>query len=92
MGKIILKESQLIELIEVAMDISRYREPIFVPKGGENNDVEESTQEIIGKLKELISMMKANKRFSSEDKTEIFKNLDSINKTYDKIKYKKRFT
>lgn len=92
MGKVILKESQLIKLIEVAMDISRYRDPIYVPTGGENKDIEETTGEIISRLKELLSFFQSNRNITTQEKLELYKSFDDLNSLYNKIKYKKNFT
>lgn len=39
MSSIILNEGQVVKLIEYAIDIHRYREPIQYSKGNENEDV-----------------------------------------------------
>jgi hypothetical protein len=92
MSSIILNESQVVKLIEVAMDISRYREPIQYSKGNENEDVEGATKDIISILKELLFLIQSNRRLSPQDKSMIYKSYDQLKDTHNKIKYKKNFT
>ena len=87
MRKIIIKESELVKLIEVAMDLDRYTQPSTVPTDNGNLDVDDSIEDIIGKLKELLDMLKSGKKISSVLKSQIYKNLDDINKSYSNIKY-----
>lgn len=92
MSSIIINESELVKLVEVAMDISRYREPIQYSDGTENKNAEEATKDIIQILKELLSIIQSNRRLTPQDKSMIFKSFDMLKNTHDKIKFKKNFT
>jgi tRNA pseudouridine-54 N-methylase len=87
MKKIILKESQLIKLIETAMDLDIYSQPSQIDTNNGNLDAEETVEEIISKLKELLYMLKSGKKINTNSKSEIFKTFDNINKTFSNIKY-----
>lgn len=85
--RILIKESELVKLIETAMDLDRYIQLPNVSSGSINRDSEEATEDIIEKLKELLNMFQSGKKVSTSLKSELYKNLDSFNKTYEKIKY-----
>lgn len=87
MKKIILKESELIKLIETAMDLDIYNQPTTVSANNGNLDTEETIEDIMSKLKELLFMLKSGKKITDQSKGEIFKNFDNINKTFSNIKY-----
>jgi hypothetical protein len=87
MKKIILKESELIKLIETAMDLDIYSQQSVMDTDNGNMDAEDSIEEIISRLKELLYMLKSGKKVSSNLKTKIYRNLDDINNTYSEIKY-----
>jgi len=87
MKKIILKESELIKLIETAMDLDIYSQQSVMDTDNGNMDAEDSIEEIISRLKELLYMLKLGKKVSSNLKTKIYRNLDDINNTYSEIKY-----
>lgn len=87
MKKIILKESELIKLIETAMDLDIYNQPTTVSANNGNLDTEETIEDIMSKLKELLFMLKSGKKITDQSKCEIFKNFDNINKTFSNIKY-----
>jgi hypothetical protein len=87
MKKIILKESELIKLIETAMDLDIYSQQSVIDTDNGNMDAEDSIEEIISRLKELLYMLKSGKKVSSNLKTKIYRNLDDINNTYSEIKY-----
>jgi len=89
MIKILLKESELIKLIETAMDLDIYSQNMTTPAGRPTEDAEETAEEIIEYLKELISMMKGGKEVSTPLRQSIYKNLDDIKNTYQNIKYGK---
>jgi len=89
MRKIILKESELIKLIETAMDLDIYSQNMTTPAGRPTEDAEDTAEEIIGYLKELISMMKGGKEVPTTIRHKIYKNLDDIKQTYHSIKYGK---
>ena len=52
---ILIKESELVKLIETAMDLDRYIQLPNVSSGSINKDTEQSVEETIDKLKELCS-------------------------------------
>ena len=87
MKKIILKESQLIKLIETAMDLDIYSQPSQIDTNNGNLDAEETVGDIISKLKELLYMLKSGKKINTNSKSEIYKTFDNINKTFSNIKY-----
>lgn len=92
MGDIILTKSQLDILIEqglnsVAMDLDIYTQPVQIDYNNGNGDIEESLEDSIDKLNELLSMFDVGKKISTEDENSIFKILDDINMTFEKIKY-----
>jgi hypothetical protein len=88
MKKILIKESELIKLIETAMDLDIYSQEPNVSTGSPNKDAEQSVEEIIGKLKELLSMLQSGKSVDTVLKGKIYRNLDDLNKTFSSIKYK----
>jgi hypothetical protein len=62
MKKIILKESQLIKLIETAMDLDIYSQPSQIDTNNGNLDVVDTVEDIISKLEELLYMLKSGKK------------------------------
>lgn len=88
MKKILIKESELIKLIETAMDLDIYSQEPNVSSGSPNKDAEQSVEEIIGKLKELLNMLQSGKSVDTALKGKIYRNLDDLNKTFSSIKYK----
>ena len=87
MNKILITESELIKLIETAMDLDRYVQHTSISTDNGNVDVEDSAEDIVDKLKELIYMMKSGKNINSELKSKIYKELDAIKSIYSDIKY-----
>jgi hypothetical protein len=87
MGKILIKESDFIKLIETAMDLDIYIQPTSINTDNGNLDTDDAIEDIIDRLKELLNMLQSGKKVSTELKSGIYKNLDSINKTYSDIKY-----
>jgi tRNA pseudouridine-54 N-methylase len=87
MKKILIKESDLIKLIETAMDLDIYSQPSQIDTNNGNLDAEETVEDIISKLKELLYMLKSGKKINTNSKSEIFKTFDNINKTFSNIKY-----
>ena len=86
MRKIILKESELIKLIETAMDLDIYSQQPNVSSGSPNKDSEQAVEEIISKLKELLNMMQSGKKVDTSLKQKIYKNLNDFNSTFEEIK------
>jgi hypothetical protein len=87
MGKILIKESDFIKLIETAMDLDIYIQPTSINTDNGNLDADDAIEDIIDRLKELLNMLQSGKKVSTELKSSIYKNLDAINKTYSDIKY-----
>ena len=87
MRKILIKESELIKLIETAMDLDIYSQEPNVSTGSPNKDAEQSVEEIISKLKELLNMLQSGKKVDTTLKGKIYRNLDDLNKTFSSIKY-----
>ena len=85
--KIIIKESELVKLIEVARDLDIYSQEHNVSTGDGNEDAEDSINQIIDRLKELLNMLQAGKKVDTTLKGRIYKNLDDLNKTFSSIKY-----
>jgi hypothetical protein len=87
MRKVLIKESELIKLIETAMDLDIYSQEPNVSTGSPNEDTEQSVEEIISKLKELLNMLQSGKKVDTTLKGKIYRNLDDLNKTFSSIKY-----
>ena len=86
MKKILIKESELIKLIETAMDLDIYSQEPNVSTGSPNKDAEKSVEEIISKLKELLNVLQSGKDVDTVLKSKIYKNLDNLNSTFEEIK------
>lgn len=89
MSKIIIKESELVKLIETAMDLYRYTQPVDFPTGNDNESLEETIDNITNRLRELLFMLKSGKKIDYTNKSELFSQLDDINNFFEKIKYDK---
>lgn len=87
MSSIIVKESQLVKLLETAMDLDIYVQPIDSPVPGQNNDFVDSLEEIKSKIQELIMMADTGKEINKSQKSEIYKLVDFFNKIYEKVKF-----
>lgn len=92
MRKLIITESQYKRLFEsgsnsVAMDLDIYTQPMQTDTNNGNLDIIDSTENIVDKLEELISMFKSGKKISTDFKGEIYKILDDLNLIYNEIKY-----
>lgn len=87
MKKIILKESELVKLIETAMDLDIYVQPVDYDTNNGNLDVEDSINTILEKLKELLYIIKQGKKIDTQTKQNIFKQQDNIDSIYKKIKF-----
>ncbi len=87
MSKFILTESQYQKLIEVAMDLDIYTQPMTTHTDNGNLDVEDAVDDIISKMEELKSMLKSGKQVHPELKNRIFDGLDRINAAFLNIKY-----
>jgi hypothetical protein len=89
MAKILIKESDLIKLIETAMDLDIYSQPTAVDTDNGNLDTEDTIEDIVSKLKELLYMIKQGKAVDWEVENEINKESDKVNQIYDRLKYDK---
>lgn len=87
MSSIIIKESQLVKLMETAMDLDIYVQPIDAPVSGENSDFNDALDDIKQKIDEIIMMANNGKKINQGQKREIYRLLDLFNKTYEKIKF-----
>lgn len=86
MKKYRLTESQLKRLAEVAMDLDIYSQKSNPSTGSINDDIENSTEQIIEKLQELLNDFQTGKKVSTSQKMQLHKILDDINQIYDSIK------
>lgn len=87
MREIIINQSQLTKLLEVAMDTDIYNQTMDTPVGSPNKDESSALEETIERLEEILNMIKTGKKLTSDSKTQIFNSLDQINQTYNDIKY-----
>jgi hypothetical protein len=69
------------------MDLDIYSQPSQIDTNNGNLDAEETVEDIISKLKELLYMLKSGKKINTNSKSEIYKTFDNINKTFSNIKY-----
>ena len=60
--KITIKESELVKLIETAMDTDIYNQTMDTPASTPNEDESDSIETVIERLKELLSMLKTGKK------------------------------
>lgn len=88
MSKIIIKESDLVKLIETAMDIDRYVQQNHYDTSNGNEDIEVTIKDTIERLKELLIMFKYGKKTSSDSTNNLYSIFDQIEDLYNNIKYK----
>ena len=87
MRKILLKESELIKLIETAMDLDIYNQPSTIGPNNGNLDIEDTVDNIIDKLNELKYMLKSGKKIHPGLESKIYNAFDDINRIFLNIKY-----
>lgn len=87
MSKIIIKESELVKLIEIAMDLDRYVQQSNYDTNNGNESLEESIESIIDRLKELLGMFKYGKKIPTTTSSELYGVIDKINNIYNEIKF-----
>lgn len=92
MSQILITEKQLRRLLETgsnsaAMDLDIYTTAYNQPSDNGNLDSEETMQNIIDSLTEILSMVKAGRKISSETKSDLARAFDFIKKSYSNIKY-----
>lgn len=70
MSSIIITNTQLVKLVETAMDLDIYVQPINQPFSNGNQDVVDSLDEMIDKSQELKSMFETGKKkFTTKRRT-----------------------
>ena len=87
MASIIITEEQLVKLMETAMDLDIYVQPIDPMITGSNNDFINTLEQIKSKIDELSMMSNNGKDIGQQNKMELFKLFDLFNKVYENIKY-----
>jgi endonuclease IV len=92
MSQILITEKQLRRLLETgsnsaAMDLDIYTTAYNQPSDNGNLDSEETIQNIIDSLNELLTMVKTGKEMTSDSKTNLAKAFDLIDKSYSDIKF-----
>lgn len=87
MSKIIIKESELVKLIEIAMDLDRYVQQSNYDTNNGNESLEQSIESIIDRLKELLGMFKYGKKIPTTTSSELYGVMDKINNIYNEIKF-----
>jgi len=88
MSKILIKESELIKLIETAMDLDRYVQNVTYSTDNGNKGIENSAKETIERLKELLNMFQSGKKVDFTTLNKFHGVLDELNDLYDQMKYK----
>lgn len=91
MKTIVITEKQYKRLVETgsnsaAMDLDIYVQPVQYDTSTGNENLEDSIEDIIGKLKELNSLFKVGKKIKYDTKNEVFKVVDDLNSIYNKTK------
>jgi hypothetical protein len=91
MKKILITKEQYQRIFETgaanaAMDLDIYVQPVHYETSTGNENIEDSIEEIVGKLKELNSLFNVGKKIKSTTKNKIFKVVDQLNKVYDDTK------
>lgn len=87
MSSILIKESQLVKLVETAMDLDIYVQPIDAMVPGQNDNFINALENIKSKIEELYSLASNGEKINLSQKREIFRLVDLFNKIYEKIKY-----
>ena len=91
MKRIVITEKQYNRLIETgsnsaAMDLDIYVQPVDYDTSNGNENLEDSIDDIIGKLKELNSLFKVGRKIEHNTKNQVFKVVDDLNSIYNKTK------
>lgn len=91
MKTILITEKQYKRLLETgsnsaAMDLDIYVQPVQYDTSTGNENVEDSLDEIMGKLKELNSLFKVGKKVKQDTKNKIFSVVDELNSIYNSTK------
>lgn len=91
MRTIVITEKQYKRLVETgsnsaAMDLDIYVQPVEYDTSNGNQNLEDSMEDVIGKLKELNSLFKFGKKIDQATKSEVFGVVDKLNSIYNKTK------
>lgn len=91
MRTILITEKQYQKLLETgsnsaAMDLDIYVQPVSYDTSTGNENLEDSLDEIMDKLKELNSLFKVGKKIKQDTKNRIFSVVDELNTIYDTTK------
>lgn len=92
MAQILITEKQLRKLIETgsnsaAMDLDIYTSTYNQPSDNGNLDSQETIQNTIDSLNELLSMIKSGKKMTPQSKSDLARAFDFIKKGYSEIKF-----
>jgi len=92
MAQILITEKQLKKLIETgsnsaAMDLDIYTSAYNQPSDNGNLDSQETIQNTIDSLNELLSMIKSGKKMTPQSKSDLARAFDFIKKGYSEIKF-----
>lgn len=68
------------------MDLDIYVQPVHYDTSNGNENLEDSLEEIMDKLKELNSLFKVGKKINQDTKNKIFSVVDELNSIYDTTK------
>lgn len=87
MSSIIIRESQLVKLLETAMDLDIYVQPIEPMLPGSNDDLISTLDSLKSRAQEILQMAENNVKIRDEAKREIFRIFDQFMRAYEMIKY-----
>lgn len=88
MSRIILKETELVKLLETAMDIYIYNKPVDYDTTNNDKSSINNLENIVEILKELIYMLESGKEIDYSLRGDLFSEFDRIKNIFDRIKYK----
>lgn len=88
MKKILITKEQYQRIFETgsnsaAMDLDIYVQPVNYDTSNGNENLEDSVDDIINKLKELNSLFISGKKIKTSTKNKIFGVVDDLNTVYD---------
>lgn len=88
MKKILITKEQYQRIFETgsnsaAMDLDIYVQPVNYDTSNGNENLEDSVDDIINKLKELNSLFTSGKKIKTSTKNKIFGVVDDLNTVYD---------
>lgn len=85
--KVILTESELIHLLETAMDLDIYSQINSFSSGNGNEDLNDAINQILDNFNELLYLTKSGKEISQSQKNDIYQVYDIVKNIYNQIKY-----